>query len=205
LARWWDAAGFAKGQPSEQHVGKGWTPHVPLALRESNDPQILGAFLRGLFEADGTVQERVPSFSTSSPALADEARKLLLGFGLLTTTRTTRSGYGSTIHVVRLRNRDHAVGFRNLIGFMGARKAALVASDDSAQAGNRDRIYLPRSTWEEILPTSCALRRRVISSLAKSRGVSRRTAEEVADRYPNDRVTRALGFGYETLRATLTP
>jgi ribonucleoside-diphosphate reductase alpha chain len=203
LARWWDAAGFAKGHPSEPHVGKGWTPHVPLALRETNNPEVLGAFLRGLFEADGTVQEQVPSFATSSPALADETRKLLLSFGLLTTTRTTRSGYGSTIQVVRLRNRDHAVRFRQLIGFMSARKAGLVACDESPQAGNRDRIFLPRSTWEEILPTSSTLRRRVISSLAKSGGVSRRTAEEVAAQYPSDRLGRALVFGYETLRAAL--
>ena len=54
LARWWQAAGFAKGLPHEDHSGKGWVPRVPSAILEANDPMVYCAFLRGLFEADGT-------------------------------------------------------------------------------------------------------------------------------------------------------
>lgn len=113
---------------------------MPLALRETNDAAVLSGFLRGLFEADGTVLESVPSLATSSASLAHEVRSLLLAFGLLTTTRTTRSGYGSTIQVIRLRNRDHAVRFNRAVGFLSTRKVGLLAADDSSQAGNRDRI-----------------------------------------------------------------
>ena len=197
LARWWEAAGFAKVRPNAEHVGKGWTPHVPLALRETYDAAVLGGFLRGLFEADGTVLESVPSLATSSESLAQEVRSLLLEFGLLTTTRTTRSGYGSTIQVIRLRNRDHAVRFNRAVGFLSNRKAGLLATSDSRQAGNRDRVYLPRHLWEETIPTNAPLRRLVISSIAKGGGVSRRTAEAVAAAYPRKRLERALRFGYE--------
>ena len=197
LARWWDAAGFAKVRPSDDHLGKGWTPHVPLALRESNYPGVLAAYLRGLFEADGTVLEHVPSLSTSSERLAQEVRSLLMAFGLLTTTRPTRSGYGSTIHVIRLRNRDHAVRFNQRIGFMSARKAASLAVENSPQAGNRDRIYLRREVWEALVPTNAGLRRLVISSLGKGGGVSRRTAEAVQAAHPDGRLADALRFGYE--------
>ncbi len=108
LARWWQAAGFAKTLPTVDHVGKGWTPRVPSAILESNDPEIYGAFLRGLFEADGTVIEGVPSVSTSSLSFASEIRTVLLTLGMATTTRTTVSGMGSDIYQVRLRNVDHA-------------------------------------------------------------------------------------------------
>lgn len=56
-----------------------------------------------------------------------------MAFGLLTTTRTTRSGYGSTVNVIRLRYRDHAVRFKQSIGFISARKSALLAVEDSGR------------------------------------------------------------------------
>ena len=76
LARWWKAAGFAKDLPGVDHSGKGWTPRVPTAIRETNDPTIYAAFLRGLFEADGTVLGGVPNVSTASETFADDIRAL---------------------------------------------------------------------------------------------------------------------------------
>jgi ribonucleoside-diphosphate reductase alpha chain len=127
LARWWQAAGFAKGLPSTDHSGKGWVPRVPSAILEANDPAVYGAFLRGLFEADGTVLEGVPSLSTAHESFAAEVRTLLLTQGLATTTRQTVSGWGGPIFQVRLRNVDHALNFSELIGFIGQRKDRLVA------------------------------------------------------------------------------
>ncbi|MGH3301156.1 MAG: adenosylcobalamin-dependent ribonucleoside-diphosphate reductase, partial [Streptosporangiaceae bacterium] len=81
LARWWQAAGFAKGLPSAGHVGKGWIPRIPAAVLESNDEVVYAAFLRGLFEADGTVQNGVPSLSTADAGFAAEIRTLALALG----------------------------------------------------------------------------------------------------------------------------
>lgn len=201
LARWWDAVGFAKVRPHSTHVGKGWTPHLPAALRESNDRHVLAAFIRGLFEADGSVTGGVPSLATTSQALANEMRSLLLSFGCLSTSRITTSGYGSRVQVIRLRNRDHAARFKQTFGLMSRRKDGLIATTESRQPGNRDRIYLRRGVWEDVLPTNTRLRRLVISSLAKGGGVSRRTAEAVRDAYPDVRVQRALAFGYEPVVA----
>ncbi|MEI8080371.1 MAG: vitamin B12-dependent ribonucleotide reductase, partial [Actinomycetes bacterium] len=94
VARWWKAAGFAKDLPGVDHSGKGWTPRVPTAIRETNDPAVYAAFLRGLFEADGSVNEGVPALSTASELFAEDVRTLLLGLGLPTTTRETVSGWG---------------------------------------------------------------------------------------------------------------
>ncbi|MBD0324307.1 MAG: ribonucleoside-diphosphate reductase, partial [Aldersonia sp.] len=104
LARWWQAAGFAKTLPAADHAGKGWSPRVPSAILETNDVSVYAAFLRGLFEADGTVLEGVPSVSTASESFAAEVRTLFLVLGMATTTRMTTGGFGSTMWQVRLRN-----------------------------------------------------------------------------------------------------
>ena len=95
LARWWQAAGFAKSLPEPGHSGKGWIPRVPSAVLEANSPVVYSAFLRGLFEADGTVLAGVPSVATASLTFATEIRTLLLALGLATTTRQTTSGWAA--------------------------------------------------------------------------------------------------------------
>ncbi len=141
LARWWKAAGFAKLLPAQGHSGKGWTPHVPAVIRETNDTQVYAAFLRGLFEADGTVTGSVPSVSTSSRAFATDLQVLMLSLALPTTVRETVSGFGGAQWQVRLRNLEFAVMYGETVGFLGERKARLVATE-TVQTGNRDSHYV---------------------------------------------------------------
>jgi len=149
LARWWQAAGFAKDLPGVDHAGKGWTPRVPSALLEANHAEVYASFLRGLFEADGSVRDGVPSLSTASESFAGEVRTLLLALGMATTTRETVSGWGGPQFQVRIRNIKHAKVFEERVGFISARKSALFVEQPSQQAGNRD---LPAMTYifEEI-------------------------------------------------------
>ena len=201
LARWWQASGFAKTLPSVDHVGKGWTPRIPSALLETNDVAVYTAFLRGLFEADGTVAAGVPSVSTSSASFAAELRTLLLAVGLPTTTRETVSGFGGPIFQVRIRNLDHAAAYAEAIGFLSNRKARLVEEVFAAQSGNRDRIHLPREVWDTIVPIDSPLRSVVVSSLAKSGGVSRTIAMQVFGETHDDRIAHALGYIFEEVTA----
>jgi ribonucleoside-diphosphate reductase alpha chain len=201
LARWWQAAGFAKTLPSDDHVGKGWTPRVPSAILETNDVQVYAAFVRGLFEADGTVLAGVPSVSTSSQSFADEVRSLLLALGLSTSTRETVSGFGGPIFQVRLRNLDHAAGYAESVGFMGERKARLIDDVIASQSGNRDRIHLPREVWDALAPIGSEFRSVVVSSLAKSGGVSRTVARQVFAETGDDRLAHALGYIFEEVAA----
>jgi ribonucleoside-diphosphate reductase alpha chain len=140
LARWWQAAGFAKGLPNSGHSGKGWVPRIPSAVLEANDPLVYSAFLRGLFEADGTVLEGVPSVSTAHESFAAEIRTMLLTKGLATTTRKTVSGFGGDIYQVRLRNVDHALNFSELIGFIGQRKDRLVVALEPNTSAKKDYV-----------------------------------------------------------------
>ena len=197
LARWWQAAGFAKMLPREDHVGKGWSPRIPSAVLEANDGEIYASFLRGLFEADGTVQERVPSVATASENFAAEIRALLLSLGFATTTRKTVSGWGGNSYQVRMRNIDYALLYDEVVGFMGSRKNSLVAVLESSQTGNRDRVYLPRAVWDDLVPIGSEFRSVMVSALAKSGGVPRQTAVRIHAATRDERLAQALGYLFE--------
>jgi ribonucleoside-diphosphate reductase alpha chain len=197
LARWWQAAGFAKLLPSADHSGKGWTPRVPAAVLETNSREVYAAFLRGLFEADGSVLQGVPSLSTASASFADEVRTVLLALGMATTTRETVSGWGGPQYQLRLRNLGHAAVYGELVGFLGGRKSRLLGDVVATQAGNRDRIFLPRATWDEVVPVGAPYRSVVMSSLAKCGGVSRTTAQAILAETGDARLANALGYLFE--------
>jgi len=201
LARWWQAAGFAKGLPDAGHSGKGWVPRIPSAILEANDPVVYGAFLRGLFEADGTVLEGVPSFSTANRSFAAEVRTLLLTLGLATTTRETVSGWGGPIFQVRLRNVDHAMNFSELIGFIGQRKDRLVAELEPATSARKDYVFLPRDTWTELVPVGHRARNAMMLSLRSHGGVPRMLASRVFEETLDDRLGTALGYLFEMVEA----
>ena len=61
---------------SQATSAKAGCPRIPAAVLESNDPVVYAAFLRGLFEADGTVQDGVPSLSTAHEGFAAEVSTL---------------------------------------------------------------------------------------------------------------------------------
>ena len=197
LARWWRVAGLAKVLPNADHVGKGWQPRIPSAILETNDAEVYASFLRGLFEADGTVLEGVPSVSTASRSFASELRTLMLTAGLASTTRRTVSGFGGPIFQVRLRNIDHALRFDERIGFISSRKNNLLVALESPQVANRDRIALPRAVWEEIVAKAPEYRANVLQSLRRVDAVPRQTAEQLHLITRDERLAYALGYLFE--------
>jgi ribonucleoside-diphosphate reductase alpha chain len=201
LARWWQAAGFAKGLPHQDHSGKGWVPRVPSAILEANDPRVYCAFLRGLFEADGTVLDGVPSVSTAHESFAAEIRTLLLTAGLATTTRETVSGWGGPTFQVRLRNVDHALSFSELVGFIGQRKDRLVAELEPGQSAKKDYVFLPAGVWSELVPVNHPLRNAMMLSLRKHGGVPRTLVSRVFEATLDDRLGKALGYLFERVQA----
>jgi ribonucleoside-diphosphate reductase alpha chain len=201
LARWWQAAGFAKDLPNEDHSGKGWVPRVPSAILEANHPGIYSAFLRGVFEADGTVLEGVPSLSTAHESFAAEIRTMLLTQGLATTTRETVSGWGGPIFQVRLRNIDHALSFSELVGFIGQRKGSLVAELEPERSAKKDYVFLPRDVWTELVPADHPARNAMMLSLRKHGGVPRMLASRVFEQTLDDRLGAVLGYLFERVAA----
>ncbi|MDQ7802326.1 adenosylcobalamin-dependent ribonucleoside-diphosphate reductase [Amycolatopsis sp. A133] len=197
LARWWQAAGFAKDLPGADHTGKGWTPRIPAAIRETNAAGVYAAFLRGLFEADGTVLEGVPGVATASELFAEDIRTLLLSLGMASTTRATTSGWGDVLHQVRLRNVDHALIFDEVVGFMGDRKNRAVVALEPRGSAKSDRIHLPRRVWDELVPAGHESRDAVVQALGKTGGVPRMLGRRIFGETADQRLGHALGYLFE--------
>jgi ribonucleoside-diphosphate reductase alpha chain len=201
LARWWQAAGFAKVLPDTDHSGKGWVPRIPSAILEANDPMVYCAFVRGLFEADGAVLDGVPSLSTAHESFAVEVRTLLLAVGLATTTRKTVSGWGGPIYQVRLRNVDHALNFSELIGFISQRKDRLVTELEPDTSAKKDYVFLPRDTWTELIPVDHRARNAMMLAVRGYGGVPRMLASRIFEETLDDRLGTALGYLFERVAA----
>ena len=89
---------------------------VPKAIFHANR-KIINAFLRGLFEADGTINDRGIEFFSSSYKLAKQVQFLLLGSGICSRLSRRKDGY--RLHIKN--NRD-GVLYKQEIGFLSKRK-----------------------------------------------------------------------------------
>ena len=203
LALWWEACGFSKTAPHAGHTGKGYLPNVPDAVLATNDPTVYGAFLRGLYEADGTVTGGIPCWSTVHREFSEEVKTLLLALGIPTSTRQTVTGWGHTpIHVLRLRNTSYASRFTEAVGFISTRKAALVSQSDGVQTARHDYVYLAPDVISQLVPSGSPLWNAVSLSLKRHQGaITRRSAEALYAATKDERVGHALQFFYDRVAA----
>ncbi|MBW3574245.1 MAG: ribonucleoside-diphosphate reductase, partial [Actinobacteria bacterium] len=198
LVAWWEACGFAKLEPRAGHTGKGWTCHVPDAVLHANDPAVYAAFVRGLFEADGSAGDGYPSWATTSSEFSHEVQTLLLALGFPTTRRSTTSGRGSSLAVLRLLNISQGRRWTEEIGFLGDRKNRLVWSRTSQQSARYDHIPVTRELVDRLAPANDRLRRVLLQELSRGR-VSRRIADELYERTGDAELGHLLGFFYDTI------
>jgi len=106
----------------------GWsikaTPYdkrVPFTIMRS-PKSVVAAYLRGLFETDGSATGNSVCFSTSSKQLAYDVQALLLNFGIVTNTSVSRE----TEWVVRVKGTASKLKFKNEIGFLTQRKKSMM-------------------------------------------------------------------------------
>jgi ribonucleoside-diphosphate reductase alpha chain len=199
LTLWWEAAGFAKHAPKEGHSGKGWHPHIPDAILHSNDPEVYGAFLRGLFEADGTVLGAgYPSWSTTSIEFSHDVQTLLLGLGIPTTRKFDTTGWGnSPMAVLRVLNLSYGQLWNERIGFMSGRKANAMRETEIRQASRVDYVPVTREMIDRLAPENDRLRKTMLLSMSRLNMVSRRSAKELFDRTADIELGHLLGFFYD--------
>ena len=202
LVMWWEASGFSKHLPAENHVGKGYHPHIPDALLASNDPAVYGAFIRGLFEADGTVTSGLPHWSTTSIEFSHDVQSLLLALGFPTNRRFDITGWGqSELAVLSIANSMYNERFVAEIGFIGGRKRAAVriAAGRQAhpQASRRDHVPVPRALVDALAPANDDLRKTMLLALSRHGLASRRSAVELLRRTGDARLSHLLGFFYD--------
>ena len=196
---WWEACGFAKRPPFTGHNGKGYVAHIPDAVLAANDREVYGAFLRGLYEADGDTSSGYPTLKSTSLSLAGDVQSLLLALGYPTTmtTRERTNAWGKRpLSTVRLLNLAWNEKWASEIGFMGDRKQAGVARSDLRQASRKDYIPLTRELVDRLAPTNDRLRRVLLMELARGT-VSRRAATELYQRTGDGELAHLLGFFYD--------
>ena len=113
LLRWFEQLGAAKDR-------------VPDFLWIST-PEIVGAWLRGLFEADGCVSGPSLTFSTVSPRLAQEVQELLLALGIVSRRWLYRHGKPGVGYIWNIRvvsEYEFLEKFRVVVGLLSSRKQA---------------------------------------------------------------------------------
>ena len=110
VVSFWINNGLAKNRPSADHSGKGYQPFIPLAVLRTNDADVYGAFLAGLFDADGTIHRgHLVTWLTTDRLFHDQVKALLLVLGVLTTSDLQTTGLGqSTSYRLRTAHADAA-------------------------------------------------------------------------------------------------
>jgi ribonucleoside-diphosphate reductase alpha chain len=202
LTLWWEACGFTKLPPTEDHTGKGYVPRIPNAILYTNDRRCYTAFLRGLYEADGTVTQGTPSWSTARVAFAKQVKSLLLALGFPTTSKLDQSGWGqSTLYVMRLKNESYNEAFQAEIGFMGARKQGAVKTNSRhRQAARKDYVYLTEPALQRALDSGVQ-HEALQLSVRRHGAVTRRSLRAVFAETHDAEIGEALGFYYDTVQA----
>ena len=109
-------------------AGKASTKRIPGAVLRA-PKEIVVAFLRGLFDTDGTVERRggYPSLCSASKRLIDEVQIVLLNFGILSAKRVRQVEYrgrARQYYELEIRGAEAARFFRG-IGFGLVRKQTL--------------------------------------------------------------------------------
>src|SRR5258708_1744862 len=203
LVLWWEACGFAKRAPSPEHHGKGYVAHVPDAVLHTNDRAVYGAFVRGLFEADGTISSGYVSFTTVTEQFSRDVQAILLALGFVTTRKADEPGHGSwgssTRYVLRLLNQSAAGPFSETVGVMSQRKLALVAPADHPQAARYDHIPLSVEMLDQLAPTNDRLRKVLLMSIRRHGAVPRRSATELLKRTGSVELKHMLNFFYDSV------
>src|SRR5437870_200212 len=203
LVLWWEACGFAKRVPVADHRGKGYVAHVPEAVLHANDPAVYSAFVRGLFEADGTVSSGYVSFTTTTEQFSRDVQAILLALGFVTTRKVDAPGKGSwgssPRYVLRLLNQSVSGLFGKSVGFISERKLALVAPVDHPQAARYDHIPLSQEMVHRLAPENDRLRQILMMAIHHHGAVSRRSATQLLERTGNAELKQMLSFFYDSV------
>ncbi len=124
-----EANGFAKplGNHGEGAAGA-FIPSKVLAAGRA----VVAAFLRGLFESDGSISRGTVTLVSTSKMLIAQTQTALLGLGIVATVRTMpeqEGRYGNRpVYELRMLNRRETAKFVREIGFISARKQQKAAN-----------------------------------------------------------------------------
>ena len=173
LGLWWEACGFAKHAPTATHRGKGYEAHIPDAILYTNDPAVYRAFVRGLFEADGNVNNGYASFVDRLRTVQPRRPDAPAGPRLRDHPQGRRAGLGhkgANPHPCpppAQRERGRPVPRRDLVHLRAQARRPLPLADHP-QAARYDLVPVSRDTIDRLAPDNDHLRKTMLLSLART-------------------------------------
>jgi len=177
---------------------------VPAAVFTQSD-DVVAAFLRGLFHADGSLTRAATSsrvtvrLSTISEALARDVQHLLLRFGVNALVKADERNIGgfrtasTAIWTVAVMDRHAVSRFMAAIGFLGEkheRAAAKVIPEKANDAGQFDRLPLEVNARVSGLRRERELSHARLGWRDQGKAMSRSTCAAVARRLEDDLLER---------------
>jgi ribonucleoside-diphosphate reductase alpha chain len=182
---------------------------VPRKIRQSS-PNIVGAYLRGLFEADGSLSSGYPVLMTTSPIFAEEVATLLIGLGCPVSIRSVAPGidhYGDLrVYHVRITSSVGLQAWRERIGcdlrsrFVGCYAWESDLSRESTYVLPNPHYWLepvlneitleqvkqnPRGMGKNFRSSTPPLRRTLLRYLRGDRNFTRSAYDELCASYPD--------------------
>ncbi|MCI0393954.1 MAG: hypothetical protein L0332_08395 [Chloroflexi bacterium] len=181
---------------------------VPRLIRHSS-PEVVGAYLRGLFEADGTLSYGYPALTTTSSRLAEEVASLLIGLGCPVQIRSVAPGVGhwgeNRTYQVRIQSNTGLLAWRERIGCdLRSRFVAAYAWESDLRRESSYRLPAPAYWLRPVLEaitleqvdqrgrgmglnfrsTEPRLRRSLLRYLRGDRHLTRSAYDELSQAYP---------------------
>jgi ribonucleotide reductase alpha subunit len=181
---------------------------IPRLVRQS-PVNIVGSYLRGLLEADGTLTQGYPTLSTSSSRLAREVSILLIGLGCPVNIRTISSGIDrwgdSEMYQVRITSTVGLQTWRKKIGCdQRSRFVSAYAWESDQRRENSYVLPNPRYWLQSVLDTTMLeqidqrgrgrnnnfrstepyLRRGILRYLRDDRNLTRSGYDALKEKYP---------------------
>lgn len=151
---------------------------VPRLIRQS-PPEVVGAYLRGLFEADGTLTHGYPTLTTTSARLAEEAATLLIGLGCPVQIRAVSHGVGhwgeARVYHVRITSTVGLEAWRARIG-CDLRSRFVAAYAWETDQGRESSYRLPHPVYW-VQPALEAITLEQVDRRQRGTGVKLRSSE----------------------------
>ena len=192
IPRFFEANGFAKPRGNHGEGAEGAL--IPSKVLQAGRANV-AAFLRGLFEADGSIHRGTITLASTSKMLISQVQIALLGLGIVSTVRALpkqEASYGlRTKYELRILNRREGERFVQEVGFISERKR-----ERAANLGNivdrRDSIAIP-ALCEEFYTESKGLKndvRQQIVGLVSNGALTQQFVKQTVNAYPMLKETR---------------
>ncbi len=143
IPRFFEANHLAKPKGNEGEGAEG--AFIPAAVLQAGKGCV-SAFLRGLFEADGSVHRGTITLVSTSRTLIDQVQVALLALNIVATVRETPASpdrFGERpLYELRPLNRREATTFVEQVGFLSERKRAR-AAELGAMSDRGDNVPVP--------------------------------------------------------------